>query len=63
MKYLSIFYDLVFGLLQTLGMSPSVTHALTLLSLAAVAAGIVIVAPEAAVVIALVLAILGLVTR
>jgi len=55
MKVITILYNIVFGILSSLGLPIAVTNLLALLSLLAIAFGIVIISPQVALVIALVL--------
>lgn len=54
MKFISIFYKLIFSILAALGFPLPITNLLTSVSLVAIALGIVIVSPEIALIIAIV---------
>ncbi len=55
MKVITILYNIVFGILSSLGLPIAVTNLLALLSLVAIAFGIIIISPQVALVIALIL--------
>ncbi len=55
MKFISIFYKLIFGILAALGLPFAVTSLLASISLGVIAAGIIIVSPEIALVIGVIL--------
>jgi hypothetical protein len=54
-KVITILYNIVFGILSSLGLPIAVTNLLALLSLLAIAFGIIIISPQVALVIALIL--------
>jgi hypothetical protein len=55
MKVITILYNIVFGILSSLGLPIAVTNLLALVSLLAIGFGIIIISPQIALVIALVL--------
>ena len=55
MKVITILYNIVFGILSSLGLPIAVTNLLALVSLLAIGFGIIIISPQVALVIALIL--------